>query len=54
MSGRPINVQCRLAARPTGLPKPSDWSFVEEPVSEPADGQFLVQVEHLSVDPAML
>jgi len=47
------NVQCRLAARPVGLPKPSDWSFVEEPAPELAEGQFLVQVEHLSVDPAM-
>ena len=25
-----VNVQCRLAARPTGLPKKSDWSLVEE------------------------
>ncbi len=47
------NTQCRLAARPTGLPKPTDWSFVEEPAAEPADGQFRVQLEHLSVDPAM-
>ena len=36
------NLQCRLAARPSGLPKPSDWSFVEEPVPEPGDGEFLV------------
>ena len=47
------NVQCRLAARPVGLPKPSDWDFVEEPVREPEDGEFRVQVEYLSVDPAM-
>ena len=49
----PVNVQCRLAARPVGLPKPSDWSIVEEPAPEPGDGELLVRVEYLSVDPAM-
>jgi NADPH-dependent curcumin reductase CurA len=48
-----INPQCRLAARPVGLPKASDWSYVEEPVRELAPGEFLVRVEHISVDPAM-
>jgi NADPH-dependent curcumin reductase CurA len=48
-----VNAQCRLAARPDGLPKPSDWSLVEEPAPEPADGEFRVQVEYISVDPAM-
>ncbi len=48
-----INAQCRLAARPVGLPKPSDWDYVEEPVPEVGDGQMLVEVEHVSVDPAM-
>ena len=47
------NVQCRLAARPVGLPKASDWDFVEEPAREPEEGEFRVQVEYLSVDPAM-
>jgi NADPH-dependent curcumin reductase CurA len=47
------NAQWRLAARPVGLPKTSDWDYVEEPVAEPADGQFLVKLEHLSLDPAM-
>jgi hypothetical protein len=48
-----VNAQCRLAARPVGLPKASDWDFVEEPAPEPAEGEFRVQVEYLSVDPAM-
>ena len=48
-----VNTQCRLAARPVGLPKPSDWEVVESPVDSPADGEFLVRVEYLSVDPAM-
>jgi len=47
------NRQFRLAARPVGLPKASDWKFVTEPVPEPADGQVLVKVLQLSLDPAM-
>ncbi|MGD9833209.1 MAG: NADP-dependent oxidoreductase [Piscinibacter sp.] len=48
-----INHQIRLAARPVGLPKDSDWSFTEEPVAAPADGGVLVRTTHLSLDPAM-
>jgi NADPH-dependent curcumin reductase len=47
------NAQWRLAARPVGLPKPSDWEYVEEPAPEPADGQILVELAYLSLDPAM-
>jgi hypothetical protein len=47
------NRQYRLAARPVGLPKPSDWNFTTEPVADPADGQVLVKVLQLSLDPAM-
>jgi NADPH-dependent curcumin reductase CurA len=49
----PINHQFRLAARPVGLPKRSDWSYTEEPVREPADGEFLVKILYISLDPAM-
>jgi NADPH-dependent curcumin reductase CurA len=48
-----VNHQFRLAARPVGLPKPSDWRYAEEPVPEPADGEVLVKVLYLSLDPAM-
>src|SRR5438552_6005038 len=48
-----INHQFRLAARPVGLPKPSDWSFTEEPVEEPRDGEVLVKTLYISLDPAM-
>ncbi len=48
-----VNHQLRLAARPHGLPTTSTWSFTEEPVAEPAQGQVLVQVLLLSLDPAM-
>ena len=48
-----VNRQVRLAARPVGLPKPTDWDHTEEPVAEPADGEVLVKVKYLSLDPAM-
>jgi len=47
------NVQWRLAARPVGLPKPSDWEYVEEPAPDPGEGQLRVRLEYLSLDPAM-
>ncbi|HET6356207.1 NADP-dependent oxidoreductase [Streptomyces sp.] len=47
------NRQLRLAARPVGEPRSTDWQQVEEPVAEPGDGEFLVQVLYLSIDPAM-
>jgi Putative NADP-dependent oxidoreductases len=47
------NHQVRLAARPSGLPRPTDWSLTTEEVPDPAEGQFTVAVSHLSVDPAM-
>jgi NADPH-dependent curcumin reductase CurA len=47
------NQQFRLAARPVGLPKDSDWQRTSEPVRELADGEILVKVLYLSLDPAM-
>jgi len=47
------NRQFRLAARPNGLPKRSDWEFVEEPARQPDTGEVLVKVEYISLDPAM-
>ena len=48
-----INHQFRLAARPVGLPKRSDWNYTEEPVRDPGPGEVLVKVLYLSLDPAM-
>jgi NADPH-dependent curcumin reductase CurA len=48
-----VNHQFRLAARPVGLPRPSDWSYSEEPVPEPGDGEVLVKNAYVSLDPAM-
>jgi NADPH-dependent curcumin reductase CurA len=47
------NRQLRLAARPSGQPRPSDWSLSDEPVPQPGPGEFCVEVTHVSVDPAM-
>ncbi|MEA2684004.1 MAG: hypothetical protein QOK05_2332 [Chloroflexota bacterium] len=43
----------KLAARPEGMPKRSDFDFVEGPIAEPAEGEVLVKVEYISLDPAM-
>ena len=48
-----INHQIRLAARPIGNPKRSDWNFTEETLGDPAPGGVLVKVLQLSLDPAM-
>jgi NADPH-dependent curcumin reductase CurA len=48
-----INHQFRLAARPVGTPKRSDWSYTEEPVRRPNEGEVLVKTRYLSLDPAM-
>ena len=45
--------QFRLAAHPVGDVKESDFELVEEPVPDPGDGEFVVEVTHISVDPAM-
>src|ERR1700688_4236954 len=48
-----VNRQFRLAARPVGLPKRTDWNLTDEPVPEPGDGEFLVKILYISLDPAM-
>ena len=47
------NRQVRLAARPNGLPRATDWLLTTEEVPAPGPGQFTVAVSHISVDPAM-
>jgi hypothetical protein len=49
----PENRQFRLAARPTGTPGPECWELVTEDARTPEDGEALVQVLQLSLDPAM-
>ncbi|MEN3291754.1 MAG: hypothetical protein V7642_1007 [Burkholderiales bacterium] len=47
------NQQFRLAARPVGMPKPADWNFTSEAVRSISDGEIVVKVLYLSLDPAM-
>ena len=47
------NKQIKLAARPIGLPKRSDWEITISEVPELNEGEFLVKVLYLSLDPAM-
>jgi len=42
-----------LAGRPVGMPKSSDWTFTEEQVREPKEGELLVKLLYISLDPAM-
>src|SRR5271169_3854909 len=43
----------RLAARPTGLPKESDFKLEEAPLPAPQTSEVLVRTVYLSVDPYM-
>ncbi len=47
------NRQWRLAARPHGLPVSGDWEFRTETVADPGDGEIVVRVRYISLDPAM-
>ena len=48
-----LNQRVLLASRPTGLPRLDNFRIVEEPVPVPADGQLLLEVLYLSLDPYM-
>lgn len=47
------NHAVRLIARPVGEPKRSDFTFTDEVLRLIQDGEMLVKVEYLSLDPAM-
>src|SRR5438093_3503757 len=42
-----------LKSRPVGLPKPSDFQVVDEPVPAPKDGELLCRTIYVSLDPYM-
>jgi NADPH-dependent curcumin reductase CurA len=48
-----VNHRIVLAARPSGLPKLSDFRLEEAPIPRPLDGEVLLQITHLSLDPYM-
>ncbi|MBK9347127.1 MAG: NADP-dependent oxidoreductase [Burkholderiales bacterium] len=47
------NHQFKLAARPVGAVKATDWARTEEAVRPPAEGEVVIQNQYLSLDPAM-
>lgn len=47
------STEVRLAQRPRGVPDDDVWQIEQVEVGDPADGEVVVQVGHLSLDPAM-
>jgi NADPH-dependent curcumin reductase CurA len=48
-----LNRQIRLRQRPTGAPDDTTWNITEVPVATPAEGEVLLKVLYVSIDPAM-
>ena len=53
ISSRKNNRQWRLASRPQGAPKLSDFNFVETEKPSPQQGEVLLRTVYLSLDPYM-
>src|SRR5258705_13640563 len=45
------NREIRLARRPIGLPTAADFQFVDTNAPQPTDGEVLVRMQYISVDP---
>jgi NADPH-dependent curcumin reductase CurA len=52
-SSVPTNHRLLLAARPTGIPGPANFTADAVPVREPGPGEVLLETVYLSIDPAM-
>lgn len=48
-----VNKQWRLKARPIGEPTADTWQYSETEVPAISDGQLLIKIEYISLDPAM-
>lgn len=48
-----VNRRIVLAARPSGLPKPADFRLEETAIPQPQNGEVLLRIQHLSLDPYM-
>ena len=48
-----MNKRILLAKRPEGLPEPSTWRMEEQPLPSIKEGEALIKVEYISLDPAM-
>ena len=48
-----VNHQFKLAKRPVGMVQRGDFEYAEAPVAEPGEGEVLVKILYISLDPAM-
>jgi len=48
-----INKQWRLKARPIGEPSADTWDYTESEIPAIKEGQLLIKIEYISLDPAM-
>jgi NADPH-dependent curcumin reductase len=48
-----VNHRFTLASRPEGMPKRTDWNYEEETVRELHEGELLIRLSLISLDPAM-
>ncbi len=48
-----LNRQFKLAQRPVGMVKRSDFEFAQAPAPQPGDGELLIKILYVSLDPAM-
>jgi len=48
-----VNHRFTLASRPVGMPKRTDWCYEDETVRELHEGELLIKVLFISLDPAM-
>lgn len=53
MTDMTVNRRFILAARPQGLPQPSDFRLTDEPVPAIGEGEFLIRNHYASIDPAI-
>src|SRR5262249_61894668 len=52
MTGR-MNRQILLKTRPEGVPSPDNFELTETPIPEPSEGEVLLRILYLSLDPYM-
>jgi hypothetical protein len=48
-----VNHQFKLAKRPVGMVQRSDFEYAQAPAPEPGEGEALVKILYISLDPAM-
>lgn len=48
-----MNKQWRLKTRPVGEPNADTWEYTENEVPTIEDGQLLIKIDYISIDPAM-